>query len=105
MIQPQMSKITRTCAWDRAGFGLSDGTKAAVSVALTTADLEAALATGKIAGPYVMVSHSLGSYREPAVHRSASGQGRGHGARRSEHPDQWARLQPANKLRTPARTP
>jgi len=62
MIQPEMAKITRTCAWDRAGFGLSDGTKAAVTVALTTADLEAALATGKIAGPYVMVSHSLGSY-------------------------------------------
>lgn len=61
-IQPEMAKITRTCAWDRAGFGLSDGTKAAVTVALTTADLEAALATGKIAGPYVMVSHSLGSY-------------------------------------------
>lgn len=61
-IQPEMAKITRTCSWDRAGFGLSDGTTAAVTVSLTTADLEAALATGKIAGPYVMVGHSLGSY-------------------------------------------
>jgi pimeloyl-ACP methyl ester carboxylesterase len=61
-IQPEMAKISRTCAWDRAGFGLSDGTKAEVSSASTTADLEAALATGAIPGPYVMVGHSLGSF-------------------------------------------
>jgi pimeloyl-ACP methyl ester carboxylesterase len=61
-IQPEMAKITRTCAWDRTGFGLSDGTMAPVTVGQTTADLEAALATGAIPGPYVMVGHSLGSY-------------------------------------------
>jgi pimeloyl-ACP methyl ester carboxylesterase len=61
-IQPEMAKITRTCAWDRSGFGLSDGTMAEVNSASTTADLEAALATGMIAGPYVMVGHSLGSF-------------------------------------------
>lgn len=62
MIQPEMSKITRTCAWDRSGFGLSDGPKAEVTVASTTADLEAALASGGMPGPYVMVGHSLGSF-------------------------------------------
>jgi pimeloyl-ACP methyl ester carboxylesterase len=61
-IQPDMARISRVCAWDRPGFGLSDGTTAPVTVATTTTDLEAALASGKIAGPYVMVGHSLGSY-------------------------------------------
>jgi pimeloyl-ACP methyl ester carboxylesterase len=61
-VQPEMSKITRTCAWDRPGFGLSDGTMAEVTAASLTVDLEAALAAGKIAGPYVMVGHSIGSY-------------------------------------------
>jgi len=61
-VQSGMAKTTRVCAWDRPGFGLSDGSAAPQTVATTTADLEAALATGKIAGPYVMVGHSLGAY-------------------------------------------
>lgn len=61
-VQPEMAKTTRVCAWDRAGYGLSDGVAVPQTVAATTADLEAALATGRIPGPYVLVGHSLGSY-------------------------------------------
>jgi len=61
-IQPEMAETTRVCSWDRPGFGLSDGTSAPLDVAATTNDLEAALATGRIPGPYVMVGHSFGSY-------------------------------------------
>jgi pimeloyl-ACP methyl ester carboxylesterase len=61
-IQPDMAKITRVCAWDRPGWGLSDAGSGPLTVETTTADLEAALATGMIPGPYVMVGHSLGSY-------------------------------------------
>jgi pimeloyl-ACP methyl ester carboxylesterase len=62
MVQPAMAKTTRVCAWDRPGWGLSDGTSGRQTVATTTADLEAALATGRIPGPYVLVGHSLGAY-------------------------------------------
>lgn len=61
-VQPQMAEVTRVCAWDRPGFGLSDGASWKQTVDATTTDLEAALATGKIPGPYVMAGHSLGSY-------------------------------------------
>ncbi|OYW45283.1 MAG: hypothetical protein B7Z08_03560 [Sphingomonadales bacterium 32-68-7] len=61
-VQPAMAKTTRVCAWDRPGWGLSDGSAVPQTVATATADLEAALATGKIPGPYVLVGHSLGSY-------------------------------------------
>ena len=61
-VQQSIAKTTRVCAWDRPGFGLSDGSAAPQSVATTTADLEAALATGQIPGPYVMVGHSMGSF-------------------------------------------
>jgi pimeloyl-ACP methyl ester carboxylesterase len=61
-VQPEMAKTTRVCAWDRPGFGLSDGSVQPQTVATTTADLAAALGTGKIPGPYVMVGHSLGGY-------------------------------------------
>ena len=60
-VQPEMAKITKVCAWDRPGWGLSDGGEGEHTVATTTAALEAALATGAIPGPYVMVGHSLGS--------------------------------------------
>ena len=50
-IQPDMARITRVCSWDRPGYGLSDGSTAPETVATTTADLETALATGKIPGP------------------------------------------------------
>src|SRR5690606_13004018 len=54
-VQAGMAKSTRVCAWDRPGFGLSDGSPAPQTVATTVADLEAALAIGEIDGPYVMV--------------------------------------------------
>jgi len=59
-VQPEMAKTTRVCAWDRPGWGLSDGLEGTPTVATTTDMLEAALATGKIPGPYVLVGHSLG---------------------------------------------
>ena len=60
--QPEVAKITRACAWDRPGFGLSDGVAGKVSAATNAADLEAALSRSGIRGPYVMVGHSLGAY-------------------------------------------
>lgn len=62
LVQPDIAKHTRVCAWDRAGFGLSSPSKAAQTVDATVADLEAALRRGRIAGPYVLVGHSMGAY-------------------------------------------
>lgn len=61
-VQPDVAKRTRTCAWDRPGFGLSDGTATKPTVATTTADLAAALSLGHIRGPYILVAHSMGSF-------------------------------------------
>lgn len=62
-VQPELAKTTRTCAWDRAGFGLSDGdAKAPQTVARTTDDLERALAAAGATGPFVLVGHSAGAH-------------------------------------------
>ena len=61
-VQPQMAETTRVCAWDRPGWGLSDGWEGTHTVETTTATLEGSLATGRIPGPYVLVGHSLGGY-------------------------------------------
>jgi pimeloyl-ACP methyl ester carboxylesterase len=61
-VQAAIAKVTRVCAWDRPGWGLSDGSTAPQTVATTSADLETALAAATLRGPYVLVGHSLGSY-------------------------------------------
>jgi pimeloyl-ACP methyl ester carboxylesterase len=61
-VQPALAKKTRVCAWDRAGFGLSDSSPVPQTVDNTTSDLEAALIASQISGPYVLVGHSMGSY-------------------------------------------
>ncbi|MET3761642.1 alpha/beta hydrolase [Sphingomonas sp. UYEF23] len=62
LVQPDIAKHSRVCAWDRAGFGLSSPSKAPQTVDATVADLEAALRRGRITGPYVLVGHSMGAY-------------------------------------------
>lgn len=92
-IQPAMARITRTCAWDRPGFGLSDAPTAEVTAASTTADLEAALASGGMKGPYVMVGHSLGSYETLLFTDRHSDQVVGMVLVDPSIPDQFARVQ------------
>jgi pimeloyl-ACP methyl ester carboxylesterase len=59
-VQPEIAKLTRACAYDRAGEGLSDKPAKPRAVAETLQDLRALLATAGIRGPYVLVGHSLG---------------------------------------------
>ncbi|MBY8825278.1 alpha/beta fold hydrolase [Sphingomonas colocasiae] len=63
-IQPAIVKDSRVraCAWDRAGFGFSDGSTIEQGVDTTTSDLEAALKSAGIKGPYILVGHSMGGY-------------------------------------------
>lgn len=62
-VQPEIAKTTRACAWDRAGFGLSDAdAKAPQTVGRTTDDLERALKGAGVEGPFVLVGHSAGAY-------------------------------------------
>jgi pimeloyl-ACP methyl ester carboxylesterase len=59
-VEPAIARQTRACTWDRAGFGFSPASKAPQTVAETTSDLEQALRANKIAGPFIIVAHSLG---------------------------------------------
>src|SRR5690606_12010506 len=59
-VQPQLAQTTRVCAWDRPGFGLSDGAAWKQTAEATTRDLETALASGTIHGPYGTVGTALG---------------------------------------------
>lgn len=63
LVHPEVAKTTRACAWDRAGFGLSDGDAGNAQTSdQTTQDLAKALAAAGEQGPYVLVGHSAGAF-------------------------------------------
>jgi pimeloyl-ACP methyl ester carboxylesterase len=61
-VQPKVAEKTRVCAWDRASFGMSTPPASPQTALERTTDLQEALKTSGINGPYVLVGHSLGSY-------------------------------------------
>ncbi|MFN2510105.1 MAG: alpha/beta fold hydrolase [Pyrinomonadaceae bacterium] len=59
-VQPEVSKFTRVCSYDRAGLGSSDPVPAPRTVVAVTEDLRTLLINSKADGPYILVGHSLG---------------------------------------------
>lgn len=69
MVAERLAAITRTVWYDRANLGQSDPAPTPRTIADFVGDLHALLAGADIAGPYVLVGHSLGGltvrlYRE-----------------------------------------
>lgn len=62
LVQPEVAKITRVCAYDRAGFGWSEPSLKPRTAAMLVDELHTLLQKAGIAGPYVLVAHSLGGY-------------------------------------------
>lgn len=59
-VAPAVSKLARTCTYDRAGLGSSDAAPKPRSSTDVVADLHTLLKAAKIPGPYVLVGHSFG---------------------------------------------
>ncbi|MEZ4710142.1 MAG: alpha/beta hydrolase [Caldilineaceae bacterium] len=60
LVRPESVKTTRTCVYDRAGFGWSDPSPQLRTAATIVEELHTLLVNGDIAGPYVLVGHSIG---------------------------------------------
>lgn len=59
-VQPELSRTTRVCAYDRAGYGDSDPGPLPRDGASIARDLDQALRAANIQGPYIVVGHSAG---------------------------------------------
>lgn len=62
LVQYKIAHVTRTCAYERAGMGVSDEGHAPRDAIAVDADLYALLRSAGLKGPYVLVGHSLGGY-------------------------------------------
>jgi pimeloyl-ACP methyl ester carboxylesterase len=60
LVQTEMGQTTRVCAYDRAGMGWSDPGPQPRSPGQIARELHTLLTNAGIAGPYVLVGHSLG---------------------------------------------
>ena len=61
LVQPEITKFTRVCSYDRAGLGWSDPSPAARTAHQIASDLDALL-TPTVPPPYVLVGHSGGVF-------------------------------------------
>ncbi len=61
LVQPQLARLTRVCAYDRAGYGFSDEGPYPRDLVADVADLHALIQTLGNVTPVVLVGHSLGS--------------------------------------------
>jgi pimeloyl-ACP methyl ester carboxylesterase len=59
-VQHDVSRFTRACWYDRAGYGWSDPARAPRTSADAAVDLDALLKAARVPGPYVLVGHSIG---------------------------------------------
>ena len=61
-VQPDVARLTRACAYDRAGLGWSDPSTSARSVDRMIADLRSVAGYAAPAQPVVIVAHSFGVF-------------------------------------------
>jgi len=61
LVQPEISRFTRACSYDRAGFGWSDAPNEARSSVNIANELERLLSRTAVPGPYVLVGHDFGT--------------------------------------------
>jgi pimeloyl-ACP methyl ester carboxylesterase len=61
LVQPQISKFTRACSYDRAGFGWSDAPNEPRSSSNIADELQRLLTRAAVPGPYVLVGHDFGT--------------------------------------------
>lgn len=62
LVQPEVAKVTRVCAYDRAGLGWSERGPLPRTGQRMARELHRLLERAGIIGPYVLVGHSLGGF-------------------------------------------
>jgi pimeloyl-ACP methyl ester carboxylesterase len=61
-VQPEIAKFTEVCSYDRAGMGFSDSSPHPRTSKVFAEELHTLLHNAGIAGPVILVGHSMGGY-------------------------------------------
>ena len=96
-VQPQVAQFTRVCSYDRAGLGWSDPSPKPRTTKVIAEELHTLLHNAGIAGPFVMVGHSLGGMDARMFASQYPAEVVGMVLVDSSHPDQDDRFPPEAK--------
>lgn len=91
-LQEDLSTLTRTCVYDRAGLGWSEAGEAPRTSDTLVRELHTLLANANIEPPYIFLGHSLGGYNARIYHEQYPDDLAGMILLESAHPDQWNQL-------------
>lgn len=91
-VQPEVAKVARVVAYDRAGLGWSDPAPTPRDAGRAAQELHTALDKLGIDGPYVMVGHSYGGMISRAFAGLYRDEVAGMVLVDASHPDQWVRM-------------
>jgi len=91
LVQPQVAKLTRVCAYDRAGLGWSEPGMQPRNGQAIAKDLHTLLHRAGIGGPYVLAGHSYGGLLVRAYAVQYPDEVAGLVLLDAAHPDEWTR--------------
>jgi len=105
LVQSEIAKLTRVCAYDRAGLGWSEAGPMPCTAQRITEELHALLANAGIEPPYVLVGHSFGALVARLFASNYPGEVAGLVLLDPPHPKQWLELTPEeeHRIKTGAR--
>ena len=93
-VQPEVAKITRVCAYDRAGTGWSEPGPEPRDPRQIARELHTLLGKAGIDGPYVLVGQSFGGLYARMYAARYPNEAKGMVLVDASHPDMWTRLPP-----------
>jgi pimeloyl-ACP methyl ester carboxylesterase len=91
-VQPEIAKTTRVCAYDRAGLGWSESGPEPRNAEQQARELHTLLTNAGIAGPYILVGHSLGGLSTRMFAAQYPDEVAGMALIEGTNPDSWKRL-------------
>lgn len=97
-VQPEVAKVTRVVAYDRAGLGWSDPGPEPRDAAQSARELHAALGKLGIPAPYVLAGHSYGGLTVRAFAALYRDEVAGLVLVDGSHPDQWVRMGASSRM-------
>ena len=97
-VQPELAKVTRVIAYDRAGLGWSDPGPRPRDAGQSAKELHTALQLMGITGPFVLAGHSYGGLAVRAFAALYPDEVAGMVLVDGSHPDQWVRFGVSSKV-------